>query len=159
VLLVHTKVEVLDNSLRGKLRLYALLAPHIAGHGLGNSGGCSEIGGNTLLHAERQGVHLVMGCSGGFLRRSVGYVGTSDGWQDLTNNFKMDWEFNAAKDGNIALTGEIDLQGGNEFTIAIALGGSYQSTVARLLQSLAEPFDVHREAYVRQWQRTVVNPK
>ena len=31
--------------------------------------------------------------------------------------------------------------------------------MAKLLQSLAEPFDVHREAYVRQWQRTVVNPK
>lgn len=31
--------------------------------------------------------------------------------------------------------------------------------MARLLQSLAEPFAVHREAYVRQWQRTVVNPK
>ncbi len=159
VLLVHTKVEMLDNSLRGKLRLYALLAPHIARHGAGNSGWCSEIGGNTLLHAERQGVHLVMGCSRGFLRRSVGYVGTSDGWQDLMKNFKMDWEFNAAEDGNIALTGEIDLQGGDGFTIAIALGGSYQSTVAKLLQSLAEPFDVHREAYVRQWQRTVVNPK
>jgi glucoamylase len=28
-----------------------------------------------------------------------------------------------------------------------------------LLQSLAEPFEVHREAYVRQWQRTVVKPK
>ena len=31
--------------------------------------------------------------------------------------------------------------------------------MAKLLQSLAEPFEVHREAYVRQWQRTVVNPK
>ena len=38
VLLVHTKVEVLDESLRRKLRLYALLAPHIAGFGAGNSG-------------------------------------------------------------------------------------------------------------------------
>jgi len=37
VLLVHTKIEVLDESLRGKLRLYALLAPHIAGRGAGNS--------------------------------------------------------------------------------------------------------------------------
>src|SRR5262244_443276 len=36
VLLVHTKVEVLDESLRRKLRLYALLAPHIAGFGAGN---------------------------------------------------------------------------------------------------------------------------
>ena len=31
--------------------------------------------------------------------------------------------------------------------------------MAKLLQSLAEPFEAHREAYVRQWQRTVVKPK
>ena len=159
VLLVHTKLEILDDSLRGKLHLYALLAPHLARHGAGNSGWCSEIGGIKLLHAERKSLHLVMGCSSGFLRRSVGYVGASDGWQDLMDNFKMDWEFPVAEEGNIALTGEIKLQDGDEFAIAIALGGSYQSTVAKLLQSLAAPFDVHREAYVRQWQRTVVNPK
>jgi glucoamylase len=159
VVLMHTQLEVLDESLRGKLRLYALLAPHLARQGAGNSGWCSEIGGNNLLHAERKGVHLVMGCSGGFSRRSVGYVGASDGWQDLTTNFKMDWEFRAAGHGNIALTGEIDPQGGEPFTIAMAFGGSCQSTVAKLLQSLAEPFEVHREAYVRQWQRTVVKPK
>ncbi len=159
VLLVHTKLEILDKSLRGKLKLYALLAPHIARHGAGNSGWCSEISGLKLLRAERAGTHLVMGCSTGFSRRSVGYVGASDGWRDLTDNFKMDWEFCAAENGNIALTGEIDLQSKNEFTIGIALGGSYQSTGAKLLQSLAEPFDSQRESYIRQWQRTVVNPK
>jgi glucoamylase len=61
VLLVHTKIDVLDESLRGKVHLYALLAPHIARCGAGNSGWCSEIGGNNLLRAERAGVHLVMG--------------------------------------------------------------------------------------------------
>ena len=100
-----------------------------------------------------------MGCSAGFSRRSVGYVGASDGWQDLMKNFKMDWEFRMASQGNIALTGEIVPQDGEPFTIAIAFGRSCQSTVAKLLQSLAEPFEVHREAYVRQWQRTVVKPK
>jgi glucoamylase len=159
VLLVNTKVEVLDESLRGKLRLYALLAPHLARTGAGNSGWCSEIGGYKLLHAARKDVHLVMGCSSGFLRRSVGYVGASDGWQDLITNFKMDWEFCAAGNGNIALTGEINLQDGDEFTIAIALGRSRQSTEAKLMQSLAEPFEFHREAYVRQWQRAVADPK
>jgi glucoamylase len=159
VVLTHTQLEVLDESLRGKLRLYALLAPHIARHGAGNSGWCSEIGGYNLLHAERSGVHLAMACSGGFSRRSVGYVGASDGWQDLMKHLKMDWEFRSAADGNIALTGEIVPQGGDRFTVAVAFGKSCQSTVAKLLQSLAEPFDVHREAYVRQWQRTVVKPK
>src|SRR5438477_10290838 len=159
VLLVQTKLEVLDQALRGKLRLYALLAPHIARHGAGNSGWCFEIAGNKLMQAERAGVYLMIGCSSGFSRRSIGYVGQSDGWQDLIDNFKMDWEFPRAENGNIALTGEIDLQGGDEFTIAIALGGSYQSTAAKLLQSLASNFDQHREGYVRQWQRTVINPK
>ena len=37
-------------------------------------------------------LHLIMGCSTGFSRRSIGYVGASDGWQDLMDNFKMDWE-------------------------------------------------------------------
>ena len=83
VLLVQTKLEVFDESLRGKLHLYALLAPHLGGFGTGNSGWCSEIGDNKLLHAQRQSVHLVMACSTGFLRRSVGYVGFSDGWQDV----------------------------------------------------------------------------
>ena len=72
--------------------------------------GVREISGLKLLHAERGYTHLVMGCSAGFSRRSVGYVGASDGWQDLMENFKMDWEYCAAKNGNIALTGEIDLQ-------------------------------------------------
>src|SRR5579864_3097622 len=44
VLLVHTRVEVLDKSLSGKLHLYALLAPHIARYGTGNSAWCSEVG-------------------------------------------------------------------------------------------------------------------
>jgi glucoamylase len=159
VLLVHTKLEVFDESLRGKLHLYALLAPHIAGFGAGNSAWCSEIGDDKIMHAHRQNIDLVMACSSGFRRRSVGYVGFSDGWQDLMDNFKMDWEFRTAENGNIALTGEIDLPESGEFTIAVAFGRSYQSAATKLFQSLANSFESHRTAYVRQWQRTVIGPK
>lgn len=159
VVLVHTKVEVMDESLRGKLRVYALLAPHIAGYGAGNSGWCEEIGAMRFIHAQRETVHLIMACSSGFSRRSVGFVGASDGWQDLMTNFKMDWEFRAAERGNIALTGEIHLPASAEFTVAIALGRSYQSTATKLFQAMADPFELHREGYVRQWQRIVINPK
>jgi glucoamylase len=159
VLLLHTTVEVLDESLRGRLLLYALLAPHIARYGVGNSGSCSDIEATKLLHAHREAVRLVMACRPGFSRRSVGYVGASDVWQDLFSDFKMDWEFHSAKDGNIALTGEILLPSDGEFTIAVACGTGYQSTVARLLQSLAEPFESHMERYAEQWQRAVVNSK
>lgn len=155
VLLVHTKLEVLDKSLNGKLRLYALLAPF----GADNSAWCSDIGANTLIHAQRGAVHMVLGCSSGFSRRSVGFVGASDGWQDLMANFQMDWEFHKAEKGNVALIGEIKIPDSGEFTMAVACGGSYQSTAVKLMQSLAEPFEIHREGYVRQWQRALVNPK
>ena len=159
VVLMRTKVEVFDKSLVGKLRLYALLAPHLAGEGAGNLGWCSEIAGGSLLHAKRKAVHLVMGCSERFSRRSVGYVGASDGWQDLMTNFELDWEFRTAGPGNLALAGEIVVPDGQSFTLAVALGNSCQSTVAMLLQSLAEPFDLHQGSYVRQWQRTVIKPQ
>ncbi len=159
VLLVHTKLEVLDESLRGRLSVYALLAPHLAGCGAGNSGWCSEIGDNKLLHAQRKNTHLLMACSSGFSRRSVGYVGFSDGWQDLMHNFKMDWEFKAAENGNIALTAEVELRDDGEFTVAVALGRSYQSAATKLFQSLAEPFELKRESYIRQWQCAVIDPK
>src|SRR4029078_3470905 len=51
VLLLPTKLEVREHALRGKLRLYALLAPHLARYGTGNSGSCAEVGGRKLLHA------------------------------------------------------------------------------------------------------------
>jgi len=156
VLLIHTKIEILDESLRGKLRVYLLLAPH----GNDNCGHCTEIGETPLMYAEcglLQNVHMVTACNSGFVKRSIGYVGYSDGWQDLTDNFRMDWEFRSALKGNVALTGEIRLPASHEFTVAIACGGSYQSTATKLLQSLAEPFVRHREGYVRQWQRAMVN--
>jgi glucoamylase len=159
VVLVQTRIEIVDQSLHGKLSLYALLAPHIARYGAGNSGWQTEISGTELLRAERTDVHLVMGCSRGFLRRSVGYVGSSDGWQDVMNHFRMAWQFAVAENGNIALTGEIDLRSSQEFTIGIGFGDSYQSAATNLLQSLATPFDSHRETYIHQWQQTVVNPK
>src|SRR5580698_7674558 len=158
VLLVNTTIELMDESLRGKLRVYLLLAPH----GNSNCGWCTEIGETSLMYARCgiiQDIHMITGCTSGFSRRSVGYVGASDGWRDLTENFKMDWEFPSAEKGNIALTGEIHLPANHEFTIGVACGGSYQSTATKLLQSLAERFELHREGYVRQWQRAVVNPK
>ena len=154
VLLIRTRLEILDPKLRGKLHLYALLAPHLDGTGQHNSAHWRDTQGRKLFQAVHKDVHLVFGCAPDFTRRSVGYVGSSDGWQDLMGNFKMDWEYGRAEDGNIALMGEIDLSRGLEFTLAVALGRSAQSASTQLVQALATPFARQREKYVAQWQRT-----
>jgi glucoamylase len=155
VLLMHTRLEIMDAKLHGKLRLYALLAPHLKGTGKHNSATWRDVGGRKCFHAARKDVHMVFGSSPEFTRRSVGYVGHSDGWQDLMGHFKMDWEWAQAEEGNIALTGEIDLSQGLEFVVAVSFGRSVQSASSRLLQALATPFSQQREKYVDQWRPTV----
>ena len=63
--------------------LYALLAPHLANHGYGNTAWLGDYRGTPMLFAQREGNTLALACSVPWLKRSVGYVGTSDGWQDL----------------------------------------------------------------------------
>ncbi len=155
VVLINVRLEVSAESLRPKLRLYALLAPHLLRGGAENSGWVCEFAGRKLFHAARENVHLSFGCEPDFTRRSVGYVGSSDGWRDLMDNFHMDWEFRAAERGNVALTAELD-SSREEWMLGIALGRSAQSSATKLLQSLADSFARHREGYVRQWRRTEI---
>ncbi|PWU13483.1 MAG: glucoamylase, partial [Verrucomicrobia bacterium] len=155
VLLMRTRVEVADEQLRGKLRLFALLAPHLKGLGQHNSAWFKDVDCRPVFYALRENIHMTFGASPDFLKRSVGYVGSSDGFQDLMDNFQMDWEFQRAEDGNIALTAEIDLSRGPEFVLGVAFGRSAQSASTKLLQSLAIPFEKHREQFIKQWQRTL----
>ncbi len=156
---MFTRVEVSDQALRKKLHIYALLAPHMKGLGQHNSAWWYDLDGRPLFHVAREDNHMVFGATPAFTRRSVGYVGYSDGWQDIMDNFKMDWEFQQAIDGNVALTGEIDLSKGFEFVLGAAFGHSPQSASTRLLQSLAAPFQQHLSNYLRQWKRTLPGPQ
>ena len=136
VLLMHTQLDVLAPTLRGKLHLYALLAPHMKGTGRNNSASWCGLNGRKLFDVQREDIDMSFGCTPDFTRRSVGYVGFSDGWQDLMDNFTMDWEFEQAEDGNIALVGEIDLSAGLEFTLGVGFGRTPHSASAHLLQAL-----------------------
>lgn len=153
VVLVRVRLEVIDERLRGRLKVYALLAPHMARRGADNSAKVCEFAGRRIFHVTREGVHLAFGSDPDFDRQSVGFVGASDGWQDLMDNFQMDWEFRTAEHGNVALTAELD-PSREEWTLGIGFGASAQSAATKLLQSLATPFEEHRKRFVEQWQRT-----
>jgi glucoamylase len=152
-LLMRTRLEA-DESLLARLRLYVLVAPHLQVGGAGNTGFLAEVAGYRLLMAHKEGVWLALGASVPLLRRSCGYVGASDGWTDLADNFQMDWEFDVAEAGNIALMAQLDLSQSREFTVAMALGNSMHDAQTTLLQSLGVSFSQHRERFLDQWHRT-----
>lgn len=138
---------------QGKLQLYFLLAPHLEVGGSGNSAQKFDVAGRHILVAWKNNTYLAMGCDRGFRRSSCGFVGFSDGWQDLNENFKMDYEFDHAENGNVAVMGEIDLSQSNEFTLGIAFGDGQHAATSILTQSLAVPFVQHRARFIDQWQR------
>ena len=66
-----------------------------------------------------------------------GFVGTSDGWQDLSQHFQMEWEYTRAENGNIAFTGEIDLAACNgEFVLALGFGAIWTEAGQQARSSL-----------------------
>ena len=152
-LLVHTRFNVAPEW-RGRLHLYVLCAPHLEIGGWHNNGEVIESKGRTLLLAYRGDTYMALAPTTRFSKVSCGYVGTSDGWTDLAHNFKMDWEYDCALDGNIALIGEIDLSHGYEFTVGVAFGQSRHNVGATLFQSLCVPFASNVKSFVDQWSRT-----
>lgn len=157
VVLIHVRLEGAEE-LVSRLKLYALLAPHINGGGAGNSARVAEVAGKRVLLAWKEGVSLAMAADCGFSRASCGFVGASDGWQDLKDNFTMDWQFGSALDGNIAVTGEIDSlhagEGGTrEFTVAIGFGDGHHAALSASMGALATSFEQHRKRFIEQWHR------
>ncbi|MEZ4417057.1 MAG: glycoside hydrolase family 15 protein [Gemmatimonadota bacterium] len=136
----------------GRLHVYALLAPHLDVGGADNNAEVADIAGRTLLTANKDGVWLALGATVPFLKRSCGYVGRSDGWTDLADDFHMDWEFGRAEHGNLAMIGELDLSETKTFVLGLALGSERPHAVSTLFQSLSVPFDQHRTRFCRQWQ-------
>ncbi|WP_263381923.1 glycoside hydrolase family 15 protein [Granulicella arctica] len=152
VMLMNVKVTG-DEAVLSRLKCYALLAPHLNGGGAGNSARSIEIAGQRAILAWKGDTSLAIGADCGFTRSSCGYVGTSDGFQDLSSDMKMDWHFGQALDGNIAVVGEIDVASNREFTIAIALGDGHHAALAGMMQTLSTPYDVHVKRFLLQWTR------
>jgi glucoamylase len=137
-----------------RLQLYALCAPHLEVGGSGNNGHVVEVAGQYILTAQKGNTWLALGATVPFKRLSCGYVGQSDGWTDLADNFQMDWQFDNAIDGNISLMGELDLDSTKEFTLGLAFGNSLHNAISTLFQSLNIPFPQQQHTYYTQWQRS-----
>jgi glucoamylase len=156
-LLQRTQITGNDTAFLTGLKIFALCAPHLEIGGAGNNGYITIANGQRILMAQKGGTWLAMGATVPFSHLSCGYVGASDGWTDLHEDFKMDWEFERASGGNIALTGEMDISQTREFTLGLAFGNSEHRTIANLLQSLAISFDQQLSRYSKDWVETAAH--
>ncbi len=145
----------------GDDRLYVLLAPHLGNCGYGNTAWIDDYKGVPTLFAKREGYALALASSAAWLKRSVGFVGFSDGWQDLSVHKQLTRDYTLAENGNVALTGEIDWQPtGGEFILALGFGVDAAEAAHRARSSLQEGFDIAQALYTqawKHWQNSLLN--
>ena len=150
-LLQHTQIVSSD---RFQLQFYVLCAPHLEVGGQNNNARVVEVAGRKILVAYKGTTWLAMAADVPFKRFSCGYVGHSDGWTDLADNYQLDWEFDRADDGNLALIGELNLDNTDEFTLGLAFGTTIHNAISTLFQSLEISFEKQQQSYRNQWERT-----
>lgn len=142
--------------LQGKFdayRVYFLLAPHLGDEGIHNTARCGNYKGMPMLFAQSKEAALAVACSSGWRGRSVGFVGQSDGWQDISRHKVLHWHYDRAEDGNVALTGEVHFDGGDSFILAIGFGHGKDEAAYQARASLNEDFDALWSRYVEEWKK------
>jgi hypothetical protein len=150
---MRTRVEA-DPDVLKNLQLYVLCAPHLEIGGWHNSAEVLDTKAGRIIVAFKGDTWMALGATAPLVRRSCGYVAVNDGWTDLHDNRTLDWQYEAAYDGNIAVTAQIDLTPGEAFTLGLAFGDTRHRAITTLFQSLVTPFDATLQRFREEWNRT-----
>lgn len=148
--------QVRFRALKGKLTdymLYIVVAPHLGHQGAGNTAWVENYKGVPMLFAIRNDRAVALACSIPWLKSSVGYVGKSGGWQDIYRHKKMEWEYTLAEEGNVAMTGQIDMERtGGKFVVALGFGHNKYEAAYAARGSILAGYKEIRKVYVGEWR-------
>ncbi len=151
VLLLKVKFTPLKGNL-DDYHLYAILNPHIKNFGYGNNSWVGNYKGVPMLFAQRENIVLAIACSTPFSNMSCGYYGISDGWQDINKNHILTHRYSHASNGNVVITGEIDLKvSRGNFIIAIAFGNNPAEAGQLARATLYNNINQIIETYMSSW--------
>jgi glucoamylase len=149
VVLQHIRLEVLAGA---DLRLFALLSPHLVNGGANNSAWRGDYNGHGMLFAEGHGTYLALAANKPFLASSVGFVGMSDGWQQLSRDRHLAEQYDSAIDGNVALTAELATPPDGDVVLALGFGRTAAEAGFHVHGSLATPFATILDDYATEWR-------
>jgi glucoamylase len=145
-LLMHIQFQ----SLTGRpYMVYAIYDPSLNNNGMDDSG----TSGNGQLLAYDGTVASALIAHPAFGKTSTGYLGTSDGWTDLSSDYQMNWNYTSATNGNIVQTTRTALNGTDSQNLVLSLGfGSSQSRALSAAQTaLRSGFGAVSAAYESGW--------
>jgi len=134
-------------------RVHALIAPHLVNAGAGNTAWVGDFKGRPMLFAEARGTSLAIASSVPWTARSVGYVGTSDGWRTLKRGEGLKPEYRCAPNGNVALSGTLDLANSNgQALLTMGFGAQPEEAAFRAVLSLQQGAAPALKKYIAGWR-------
>ncbi|HWB90294.1 MAG TPA: glycoside hydrolase family 15 protein [Puia sp.] len=132
-------------------RFYLYLTPHMHNDGAANEAWIDDFKGTPMLFATGGGLSLALACNRGWLQRTVGFIGTSNGFFDIREHKQLTRNYNYAGIGNVQLCGEPDL-GNGELVIAIGFGHTPEDAAHQARSSLLDGFEFAEEQYMEEWK-------
>jgi glucoamylase len=138
VLLIRFNIE-------GPYQLVVILAPHLGSTGRDNSAWVHK----GVGYARRGDAAVCLAADSPLLNVSCGYVGSSDGWQDLRRHGRLTYDFRRADDGTVALSAEAH---GARGVLGLAFSESTRGAHTLLRTALAMGFDALSAEFLQAWQ-------
>jgi glucoamylase len=131
-------------ALVGDYRLVFILAPHVGSTGHDNSAWLEE----GAAYAQGGGVALCLAASMPMEHLSCGFVGASDGWQDLSRHGELTYQFRSATHGSVAITGQASRHHG---VLALGFASGPAGAHTRARTALAADFDALHSSFIEAW--------
>lgn len=132
-------------SIEGAYRLVMIVAPHLDSTGTANHAWIDE----GVVYAARGNAALCLSASEPLISLSCGYVGASDGWQDLNEHGLLTYGFIEANNGTVALTAEVT---GAKGVLALGFAETSLGALTLVRTALAEKFESVREEFLQAWR-------
>ncbi|MBD1937280.1 glycoside hydrolase family 15 protein [Microcoleus sp. FACHB-68] len=158
--------QITFTALTGTLKdynLYTLYHPAISNNGKATTGSHTTDNGKNILIAQNanSGETSALASSLNFQPQTIsaGFVGYSDGWQDLKGgkiDNTLNWKFDTATNGNIAQIAQFDLsdyphQKSITFHLVLGFGDSETSAKAAAAGTLGDNISTLLSTYNSQW--------
>jgi glucoamylase len=131
-------------TLVGEYRLVFILAPHVGSTGRDNSAWLDD----EVAYAHGNGFSLCLAASIPLQHLSCGFVGASDGWQDLNRHGALTYQFRSASNGTVAITGQASRHQG---VLALGFADRPAGAHTRARTALAADFDALRSSFIEAW--------
>jgi glucoamylase len=141
----HRDVLLIRYRLAGPYRLVTIVAPHLGSTGRGNDAWRE----GSTLYARHGNAALCFASNVPFAQTSCGYVGHSDGWQDLSRHGELRYDFCAADAGAVALTAASAQADG---ILALGFAETPNGAFTLAHSALADGFDGLRAQFLASWE-------